>query len=184
MYGLTTQQSPLTISFNSLPTGLLIGSDVFLSLNTNDKLQFLPVFLFFLDFSDALQYRFKIFLILIINLIGLALNDHSSCWFWAAQSWRFDSFLHDDFCQRFLKSNIILSHLWRRSVTECSSSFFQTKRASFFSGSGSTKVKSKISAATDYYFLGTNSLQAGKSEMSWRVHFLLQFSFLFERKIG
>ena len=39
-------------------------------------------FLLFLDFNDAraqIQYRIKIFLILFINLIGLSLNDHSSC---------------------------------------------------------------------------------------------------------
>jgi len=52
---------------------------MFLSLNTNDQLQYFPVFLFFLDFSDALQYRIKICLILLNNLIGLTLNDHSSC---------------------------------------------------------------------------------------------------------
>jgi len=28
---------------------------MFLSLNTNDQIQFFPVFLFFLDFSDALK---------------------------------------------------------------------------------------------------------------------------------
>jgi len=28
---------------------------MFLSLNTNDQLQYFPVFLFFLDFSDALK---------------------------------------------------------------------------------------------------------------------------------